>query len=138
MKTWVTLGWSLAALAVTACDKGPAPATEPLRVGMEIAYPPFESMGKDGKTPEGFDVDLVKALGAHLGREVKCVNLGFDVLIDEVNSGRIDLICSGMSYTDLRAQTVDFSRPYASSPMWVLVNTERAKNVKDPRGPRRS
>ena len=139
MKLARLLGPLLAAACVAACEHEPAPAgsgaiaapgsAEPLRVGMEIAYVPFEFMGKDGTTPEGFDVDLVKALGAHLGREVKCVNLAFDVLIDEVNSGRIDVICSGMSATDLRAQTVDFSRPYASSPMWVLVNVERAKNV---------
>src|SRR5262249_27390581 len=76
---------------------------------------------------QGFDVELVQALGENLGRPIECVNLAFDALPAELASGRIDVICSGMSYTAERAEKVDFSRPYAGSPMWVLVSTSRTK-----------
>jgi polar amino acid transport system substrate-binding protein len=129
MKTRVTLGLALAAAFLGACGAKDAPkdaAAAPLRVGMEIAYKPFEFVDETGK-PAGFDVDLVTALAAHLGRPVECVNLGFDTLINELTSGRIDVICSGMSYTDERAKTVDFTRSYAGSPMFVLAGVEKVK-----------
>src|SRR5262245_55540070 len=119
----------LAVLAATgACGDGSPGSWGPLRVGMEVAYPPFEFVGRSD-APEGFDVDLVKAFGDSVGRPVEYVNLGFDTLINELMSNRIDVICSGMSYTDERAKSVDFSRPYAGSPMWMLANTKRVKVV---------
>jgi polar amino acid transport system substrate-binding protein len=106
-----------------------SPAAQPLRVGMEIAFKPFEFTDEKTGKPAGFDVELVQALGAHLGRRVDLVNVAWDSLIPELTSGRVDLLCSGMSYTEERAKTVDFSRPYAGSPMCALVNVERAKGA---------
>jgi len=124
----------LTGFACAACDAGVKTtevvpmnsAGKPLRVGMEIAYKPFEFVDETGK-PAGFDVDLVTAVAAHLGRPVECVNLGFDTLINELTSGRIDVICSGMSYTEERAKTVDFTRSYAGSPMWMLACAAKVK-----------
>ena len=120
------------AVAGAGCGEGgqapSEPGGKPLRVGMEIAYEPFEFVGEDEK-PKGFDVDLVAAFAASIGRPVEYVNLAFDALIPELQSSRIDVICSGMSYTDERAKTVDFSRPYAGSPMWMLANTKRVPDA---------
>jgi polar amino acid transport system substrate-binding protein len=128
MRTLVTLSALVAALAAAACDAGskPAPTTKPLRVGMEIAYRPFEFVDETGK-PAGCDVDMMTAVAHHLGTTPEFVNLGFDSLINELNSGRIDVICSGMSYTDERAKVVDFTRPYAGSPMWMLACSAKVK-----------
>lgn len=101
---------------------------EPLRVGVEAKYPPFESVDEKGEFV-GFDIDLARALGASLGRPVRFVDMGWDSLIPELEAGRIDLICSGLSWTAERAERIDFTKPYAQSPMSVLVNAKRAAAV---------
>jgi polar amino acid transport system substrate-binding protein len=126
MRIRIALALALAGLAACGKPAEPAKGAAPLRVGMEIAYKPFEFVDETGK-PAGFDVDLTKAVAERLGRPVEHVNLGFDTLINELTSGRIDVICSGMSYTDERAKTVDFTRPYAGSPMWMLASSQLVK-----------
>jgi polar amino acid transport system substrate-binding protein len=116
-------------LSLTGCgNAGNEPGETPLRVGCDARYPPFESQRSDGEF-EGFDIDLVEALGAHLGRPVEIVSMDFDALIPELKSGRLDLVCSGVSYTDERAEVVDFSDPYVQVPMGVLLSKERAEAV---------
>ncbi len=116
------------AVLLCACGGG-ADGPAPLRVGLEARYPPFETQRPDG-TFEGFDIDLVHALGEHLGRPVEITSMDFDPLISELQSGRFDIVCSGVSYTDERAQVVDFSDPYVQVPMGVLLHVERAAAVK--------
>ena len=53
-----------------------AQAAEPLRVGMELSYPPFETIGPDGQ-PEGISVEMAKALAEKLGRPLKIENMPF-------------------------------------------------------------
>jgi len=111
---------------------GPSePGEHPLRVGIEAKYPPFESLKGPGEF-EGFDIDLARELGKALGRPVKFEDMDWDALIPSLQSDRIDLVCSGMSWTEERTKLVDFSEPYAQSPMSVLVNTELAKDVTKP------
>jgi polar amino acid transport system substrate-binding protein len=140
------LGFSLAACgpsddsrAEQARKDGAAPASDgsrepregsaaPLRVGVEAKYPPFESINDKGEF-EGFDIELARELGKSLGRPVEFKDLAWDSLIPELQAGRIELICSGMSYTEQRAESIDFSKPYAQSPMSVLLSVTRAKDV---------
>jgi polar amino acid transport system substrate-binding protein len=121
--------------ALAACRKegdGPSePGAAPLRVGIEAKYPPFESLKGPGEF-EGFDIDLARELGKALGRPVKFEDLDWDSLIPSLQTDRIDLVCSGMSWTEERTKLIDFSAPYAQSPMSVLVNTELAKDVTKP------
>jgi polar amino acid transport system substrate-binding protein len=51
-----------------------AAETHPLRVGMDLSYPPFETIGPDGK-PTGVSVDLAAALAADLGRPLIIENI---------------------------------------------------------------
>ncbi|MGA1129324.1 MAG: transporter substrate-binding domain-containing protein, partial [Chthoniobacterales bacterium] len=81
-------------------------AAEPLRVGMELSYPPFESIGPDGQ-PQGVSVELARALAQDLGRPLE--------------SGKIDLIISSKTATPQRAQAVDFSAPYLTTGLGALV-----------------
>lgn len=92
----------------------------PLRVGMDLSYPPFETIGPDGK-PTGISVDLAQALGANLGRPVEIENMPFTGLIPALKSGKIDLIISSMTATPERAKTVAFSDPYLTTGLAALV-----------------
>jgi len=106
-------------------------AEKPLIVGMELQYPPFEMSDKDG-TPSGVSVDLAKALGKYLGREVKIENIAWDGLIPSLKTGKIDLIISSMTITDERQKTIDFSIPYAQTNLAILTNkTSGVKSIEE-------
>ena len=92
-----------------------------LKVGMELAYPPFEMSEKDG-TPSGVSVDFAKALGKYLDREVIIENIAWDGLIPSLKTGKVDLIISSMTITEERKKSIDFSIPYAQSSLAILAN----------------
>lgn len=87
---------------------------------MELAYPPFEMTDQAGQ-PTGISVDLAKALGQYLGKEVEIQNTSFDGLIPALKTGKIDLIISSMTATPERAQSIDFSEPYLKTGLCLLV-----------------
>ena len=94
--------------------------TPPLRVGMDLSYPPFETIGPDGQ-PAGISVDLARALSAELGRPLVIENIPFTGLIPALKSGKIDLILSSMTATPERAKAVAFSDPYLTTGLALLV-----------------
>jgi len=108
-----------------------AHAAEPLRVGMELSYPPFETIGPDGQ-PEGVSVEIAKALAEKLGRPLKIENMPFTGLIPALKTGKIDLIISSMTATPERAKAVAFSDPYLTTGLGALVpKNSDVKNLAD-------
>src|SRR6185369_9439721 len=91
-----------------------------LVVGMELSYPPFEMTDTSGK-PSGVSVDLAHELGKALGKKVVIENTAFDGLIPALKTGKIDLIISSMTATEERAKSIDFSDPYLSTGLCLLV-----------------
>ena len=99
----------------------PASAAEPpLRVGMELSYPPFEMTDPQGK-PTGVSVRLAEALGRHLGREVAIENIAFDGLVTALKTHKIDCIVSSLTATPERARSIAFSEPYLRTGLALLV-----------------
>jgi len=104
---------------------------KPLIVGMELAYPPFEMTDTAGK-PTGVSVDIANALGKSLGREVVIQNTAFDGLIPALKTGKVDLVISSMTATAERAQSIDFSDPYISTGLCLLLKKDStAQNIAD-------
>lgn len=97
-----------------------AAAAPPLRVGMELSYPPFEMTDPQGR-PTGVSVRLAEALGTHLGREVVIENIAFDGLIPALKTGKIDCIISSLTATPERARAIAFSEPYLKTGLALLV-----------------
>ena len=60
----------------------------------------------------GIDMDLIKAIAEDQGFEIEITNPGFDAAINAVQSGQADGIIAGMSVTDARKETFDFSDSY--------------------------
>src|SRR5687767_12993475 len=83
-------------------------AAPELKVGMELAYPPFEMTDKQG-TPDGISVGIAKALAAYLKKPVKIENMSFDGLIPALKTGSIDLVISSLTVNDERKKSIDFS-----------------------------
>lgn len=114
--TFVAMAAGLAGIFASAAEA-------PLRVGMELAYPPFEMRDEKGE-PAGVSVDLARALGESLGRPVQIENLPFDGLIPSLKTGKIDLILSSMTATEERARVIDFSEPYLRTGLCLLVGAK--------------
>lgn len=115
------LALCLSASCSRTAEQPDAPAE--LRVGMELAYPPFEMQDPQGN-PAGVSVDLAKALGDFLHERVTIENIPFSGLIPALKTGRIDLIISSMTETPERAESIDFSDPYLNTGLCLLVKKE--------------
>ena len=104
-----------------AADK--ADTGKPLVVGMELAYPPFEMTDPSGK-PTGVSVDIATDLAKSLGRPVVIQNISFDGLIPALKTGKVDLVISSMTATAERAKSIDFSDPYISTGLCLLLKKD--------------
>lgn len=100
----------------------------PLRVGMELSYPPFEMVCSDGN-PCGITVDMVHELGKFIEKEVQIENISFLGLIPSLQTGRIDLIASSLTITKQREKAIDFSDPYAAIGLSLLLNINSPINT---------
>ena len=97
-------------------------------VGTATGYYPFEMADKEGKLV-GFDIDVAKALGKHLGVEVEFQNYAFSGLVPALQAKKVDVVIAGMTITDKRKEVVDFSDVYFVSGQAMLIN-KNVPNVK--------
>lgn len=109
---------ALAAVVLGALVLSPAPAAaagildrDVIRVGTEATYPPFEYRN-DKNEIVGYDIEVVQAIGKHLGKKVDIVDMAFDGLIPALMTAKIDLVAAGMTNTEERRKKVDFSDVY--------------------------
>ena len=114
----------LAAGVLAACGGGggesSGSAADVWTVGTEPGFPPFESLSESGEF-EGFDIDLMTEIGDRAGKTVEFNSLPFDSLIAALQGGTIDAAISGMTITEERAETVDFSDPYFQAGLAIAV-----------------
>lgn len=104
--------------------------TKRLVVGTNATYAPFEYI-QDGEVV-GFDIDLINAIGEKLGYEVEIVDQSFDGLIPSLKAGKIDIIVAGLSATDERKQSVDFTDVYfKSSQVFLKRKNDNTINTKE-------
>lgn len=94
---------------------------ETLRVGMELQFPPFETIDKDGN-PYGLSVELAQYLADKMGMNLEIVNTSYSGLIPSLQSDKVDIVLSSMTITEDRLKVVDFSDPYAVSNLAMLIN----------------
>ncbi len=94
-------------------------ATGTLRVGLDPAYPPFESM--QGQELVGYDVDLARALGRELGLQVVFVPMAYDGLYDALVGGQIDLILSSYPYSPELCRRERCTPPYFQAGQVLVV-----------------
>ena len=119
MSSLEALRFALVACVVMACASA-AKAADPLRVGMELSYPPFEMTDRQGR-PDGVSVRLAEALGKHLGRPVVIDNIAFDGLIPALKAKHVDCVISSMTATPERAKSIAFSEPYLKTGLALLI-----------------
>jgi putative lysine transport system substrate-binding protein len=119
---------------------------EVFKVGLECGYAPFNWTQLDdsnGAVPiqgtqefaGGYDVEIAKIIADGLGRELVIVKTAWDGLVPAVQSGTIDAIIAGMSPTEERWKTIDFSDHYYKSDLVMVVKKgspyEGATSIQD-------
>lgn len=119
------------------------------KVGMEAGYAPFnwtqmdDSKGAvkiDGgkEYAGGYDVEIAKRIAEGLGKELVIVKTEWDGLVPALLSGKIDAIIAGMSPTEERKETIDFTDIYYKSDLIMVVQKggayENAKSIQDFKG----
>lgn len=112
----------LLVLSVVACSSESS-EKDVLKVGMELKYPPFETIDENGN-PEGVSVMMAESLGEYLGMEVEIIDTAYPSLIPALENGNIDIIISSMTINEKRMEVVDFSDPYTTSQLMMLVHKD--------------
>lgn len=103
-------------------DKAASSGEKVLRVGTNADFAPFEFQDENGSTEyQGFDMDLIRAVAKEMGYTAEIQNVNFDGLIPAMESGNIDIIASGMTINEERKNQVEFSDPYYTSGLTIVV-----------------
>lgn len=100
------LGSAALALALIAGQAG----AETIRVGLSGSYFPF-GFTKDDQL-QGFEVDVMKAIGEKTGDKIEFTTMAFSGLIGALESNRIDTIANQITITPEREAKFAFSTPY--------------------------
>ncbi len=91
-----------------------------LVVGTNAEFPPFEYINNSGEV-DGFDVAIMKAVGEEMGYEVEFKNMEFKSLVASLSTGGLDAVIAGMTVTDDRKQSVDFTEGYYTATQCIVV-----------------
>ena len=90
-----------------------------LVVATNATFEPYEYM-ENGEVV-GIDIDIAQAICDKLGMELQVDNIEFDAIITAVQSGRADIGIAGMTVTEDRLQSIDFTDTYATSTQVIIV-----------------
>lgn len=95
-------------------------AKETLTMGTNAAFPPYEFVDDNGQIA-GIDAEIAKAVADKLGMNLEIKDMEFDSLIPAVQGGSVDIVFAGMTVTDERKESVNFSDSYATGVQVIIV-----------------
>jgi len=108
-------------------------SAQPLRVGMECTYAPFNYRTAEGNLA-GYDVDVANGVAEIIGAELEFVCQQWDGMIPALLANKFDLIVASMSITDTRKEKIDFSIPYRDSVGRIIGKSDGDLNLFDDAG----
>jgi len=103
----------------TDADTDTTEDTKVLIMGTNAEFPPYEFY--EGQNIVGIDVEIAAAIAEKLGYDFRVEDMAFDSIIPSVISGKITFGMAGMTVTEERQQSVDFSDSYATGVQVVIV-----------------
>lgn len=132
------IAFALFAIAATAWAAGsaePAPsanAKPKIVFATDATWPPMEYVDEN-KNIVGFGPDLIAAMAEAGDFDYELRNTAWDGIFAGLETGNYDAICSSVTITDERKQTMDFSEPYVNAGQMLVVdkNTQGVSALKD-------
>ena len=131
--------------ALASCNTAPESDLQKIKdagkivVGMECAYAPYNwttatatdttvaiSNGVAGTYADGYDVQIAALIAEALGVTLEIKAIEWDGLIPALEAGEIDMIIAGMSPTEERKLSIDFSDTYFESNLVMVVKKDGA------------
>ena len=109
-------------LAIASCgkkDKGMTINEGKLVMATNAFFPPYEYY--DGNDIVGIDAEIAGEVASRLGLELEIQDVEFDSIIAGIQSGKYDIGCAGMTVTEERLQSVNFTTPYATGIQSIIV-----------------
>ena len=97
--------------STTSAGQKATPVKSKYVIASDSSFAPFVFQNSSNQYT-GIDMDLIKAIAKDQGFEIEITNPGFDAAINAVQSGQADGMIAGMSVTDARKETFDFSDSY--------------------------
>jgi octopine/nopaline transport system substrate-binding protein len=94
-----------------------------LRIGTEGDAPLFSMADANGDVT-GFDADIANGICTELKMKCKFVVQAFNSLVPSMDSDRFDVIISGLGITAEREKKIDYSIPYATTPLYFVVHKD--------------
>jgi L-cystine transport system substrate-binding protein len=91
-----------------------------LKVGLMGTYPPYNFLN-DKKEIDGFDADIAKEIAKRLGVTAEFAPQDFSGLIPSLQASKIDTIISQVTITDERKKQIDFTQPYITNEVKIIV-----------------
>ncbi|MBR4726433.1 MAG: transporter substrate-binding domain-containing protein [Clostridia bacterium] len=91
-----------------------------LVMATNASFPPYEFVGDDGAFA-GIDVEIAGLIAEKLGLQLEIQDVEFGSIIGGVQSGKFDMGMAGMTVTDERLQSVNFSTTYATGVQSIIV-----------------
>ena len=118
----------------TTAPSAPPPAAQPavkvpdlggkeIKIGSDTTYPPFETVDESKKIV-GFDPDMMDEICKRANCKAKFTTTGWDGIFVALAQGQFDAVVSGVTITDERKKTIDFSDPYLRFGQVVLVRSD--------------
>jgi polar amino acid transport system substrate-binding protein len=106
-------------------DAGSAQSSKPaervkLIIASDATWPPMEFVDEN-KNIVGFAPEMMKAIADAAGFDVEIRNTAWDGIFAGLAAGNYDAICSSVTITEERKQTMDFSEPYVNAGQVLVV-----------------
>ncbi len=124
LKTLSTLTLALGVAAIsanlTSCSNDSA---NELVMATEASFEPFESLDENGNFV-GIDIEIAKSFAEKQGKKLTINNIEFDAILPAIQTGKADFAAAGMTVTEDRKQTVDFTDTYYSASQVVIVKKD--------------
>ncbi len=98
-----------------------------LRIGTTLSDPPCTMLKNGG--PAGFDMELIYRFAHRIGKKPVIINTDFNGLIANLQSGKVDVIVSGIAITEERSKVVLFSDPYFFAPTAAICLKSKLDNA---------
>ena len=93
-----------------------------LVMGTNAEFPPYEYL--EGDKVVGIDAEMAAAVAEKLGMELKIEDMAFDAIIPALTSGKVDMGVAGMTVTEDRLLSVNFSDTYATARQVIIVTED--------------
>jgi polar amino acid transport system substrate-binding protein len=124
MKKFLKVASIILVIAMVACfaacgQKAETEEKETLVMATNAAFPPYEY--KEGDAFAGIDVEIAGLIAEKLGMTLEIKDVEFGSIIGGVQTGKFDMGMAGMTVTEERLESVNFSTSYATGIQVVIV-----------------